>query len=274
MTASPEAATRHTVRRVDPKGRAVELEVLARGIGPLILMLPSLGRPATDFDAIAPTVAAAGYRVLCPQPRGIGASKGPLDDITLHDWSADAAAVIEHERAGPAFAVGHAFGNRVSRLLATVRGEIVEAVCLIAANVGKDPSPPDVRVSIRASANPDLPDAERLKALQHVFFAPGNDASGWLKNWHPNVLQAQRVAGDLTPRTQDYAGGGKPILYLQPSHDPLAHVEDAEIFKRELGDRVTVEVIPNASHAAVAEAPAFIARALIAYADTLWQGRR
>ena len=60
--------------------------------------------------------------------------------------------------------------------------------------------------------------------MQFVFFAPGNDASVWLKGWHPDVLAAQRVAGDLTPRTLDYAAGRAPVLYIQPSHDPLAHV--------------------------------------------------
>jgi pimeloyl-ACP methyl ester carboxylesterase len=154
-------------------------------------------------------------------------------------------------------------------MLATDRPDLVRAVGLIAANVGKAPSPPDVRKAIRNSADPLLPDPERIAALQFAFFAPGNDPSGWLSGWHPEVLAAQRVAGDRTSREADYAAGGKPVLYLQPDHDPLAHVEDAEEFRRALGERVTVVVIPCSSHAAIAEQPQFIGDALIAYARGL-----
>jgi pimeloyl-ACP methyl ester carboxylesterase len=166
--------------------------------------------------------------------------------------------------------VGHAFGNRVSRMLATDRPDLVRAVALIAANVGHAPSQPVVREAIKASADPSLPDARRLEAPQSAFFAPANDARGWLEGWHPDVLAAQRIAGDRTSRATDYAGGGAPILYLQPDHDPLAHVEDALEFKQALGDRVTVIVIRNCSHAAVAERPDVISDALIDYADALW----
>ena len=43
----------------------------------------------------SPTLLAAdGFRVLRPQPRGIGASAGPMKNLTLHDFAADVAAVI------------------------------------------------------------------------------------------------------------------------------------------------------------------------------------
>jgi pimeloyl-ACP methyl ester carboxylesterase len=252
---------RTVIRRGD-----TQIEVLSQGSGPLIVLLPSLGRGAEDFVAIAARVAAAGFRVLRPQPRGIGQSKGPLDGIDLHDYANDVAAVIEHAAGGPAFVVGHAFGNRVARLLATIRPDLVRAVSLVAANVGKDPSPPNVRAAIRTSADPAAPEAERLAALQFAFFAPGNDARGWLGGWHPDVLAAERIAGDRTPREEDYAAGRAPVLYLQPDHDPLAHVDNAEAYKRALGERVTVVVIPHASHAAIAEQPQFIADELVKFA--------
>jgi pimeloyl-ACP methyl ester carboxylesterase len=246
------------------------LEVLTQGQGPAIVLLPSLGRGANDFDEIAERLANAGYRVLRPQPRGIGQSVGLWQGVKLEDLADDIATVIEHENAAPAFVVGHAFGNRVARMLATARPDLVCAVSLVAANVGHNPSPPDVRAAIRMSANIHAPDADRIKAMQFVFFAPGSDASVWLKGWHPEVLAAQRIAGDLTPRTLDYAAGKAPVLYIQPSHDPLAHVEDAEEYKRALGDRVTVVVIPNAAHAVIVEQPAAVSDALIAHARGLW----
>lgn len=270
MTSTTDPIERFIVRRED----IAVIEVLAQGAGPLVVMLPSLGRGAEDFDPIADAVAASGFRVLRPQPRGIGASHGCAYQ-NLEDCAEDVAAVIEADHAtgassGPAFVAGHAFGNRVSRLLATDRPYLVAAVSLIAANVGHAPSPPPVRSAIRNSANTDLDRETRLEALRFAFFAPGNDPEAWLDGWYPQVLAVQRAAGDRTSRKRDYAGGGKPILYLQPSHDPLAHVEDAEIFQRENGQRVKVVIVPNASHAAIAEQPDFIARELIAYARDIF----
>jgi pimeloyl-ACP methyl ester carboxylesterase len=233
------------------------------------VLLPSLGRGAEDFDAIAARLAAAGFKVLRPQPRGIGASRGPLAEMDLHDCAADIAAVIEAARCGSAFVVGHAFGNRVARMLATDRPDLVRAISLVAANVGRDPSPPDVRAAIRASADATLSDAARLDALRYAFFAPGNDPSAWLAGWHPHVLAAQRIAGDQTSREEDFAGGTAPILYLQPTHDPLAHGHHAQEYRSLLGDRVTIVMIPQASHAAIAEQPEFISDALIAFAHGL-----
>jgi pimeloyl-ACP methyl ester carboxylesterase len=253
---------------VDAPG--ARIEVLVEGEGPCIVLLPSLGRGADDFQAIAARLAMAGFRVLRPQPRGIGASAGAMEGIDLNDYAADVAAVIEADRGAPALIAGHAFGNRVARMLATVRPELVRGVALIAANVGIAPSPPKMRAAIRASANPSLPADERLEALRFAFFAHGNDPSSWLTGWHPEVLAAQRIAGDRTPRSVDYAAGRAPVLFLQPDHDPLARAEDAVEYKRALGDRVTIVTIRNCSHAAVAEQPEAIADALIDFARTLF----
>jgi pimeloyl-ACP methyl ester carboxylesterase len=262
MSPAPERAV---IARGD-----MRIEVLAQGHGNVIVLLPSLGRGAGDFDIVAERLAATGYRVLRPQPRGIGQSRGPLTGIDLHDYAADIAAVIEHENRGAAFVVGHAFGNRVARMLASDRPELVRAVALLAANMGKAPSPPQVRAAIRASADPSLPDAERIAALQFAFFAPGNDARSWLAGWHPEVLAAQRIAGDRTSREEDFAAGRAPVLYLQPAHDPLAHVEDAKAYKAQFGERVTIVVIERASHAVIAEQPDAVSAALIRYARELW----
>jgi pimeloyl-ACP methyl ester carboxylesterase len=269
MTVGAMSAPSHVTSTIVRRGD-IQLEVLGQGSGPLVVLLPSLGRGATDFDAIAARIAAAGYRVLRPQPRGIGLSHGAEPYADLHDCAADIAAVIEADGGGAALVAGHAFGNRVSRMLATDRPDLVRGISLIAANVGHAPSTPPIREAIRNSANPALPDDERLKALRFAFFAPGNDPRPWLKGWHPEVLAAQRIAGDRTSRQEDYAGGSAPILYLQPGHDPLAHVEDAHEFKRALGERVTVIVIDNASHAAIEEQPEAISAALIDFAKTLW----
>ena len=66
-----------------------QLEVLVDGAGPSIVLLPSLGRGAHDFDPIAERLADAGFRALRPQPRGIGRSTGRWDGLKLEDLAAD-----------------------------------------------------------------------------------------------------------------------------------------------------------------------------------------
>ena len=66
------AVTSTIVQRGD-----VQIEVLAQGSGRRIVLLPSLGRGAPTSMSIAEQLAGAGYRVLRPQPRGIGASRSP-----------------------------------------------------------------------------------------------------------------------------------------------------------------------------------------------------
>lgn len=130
---------------------ASRIEVIARGSGPLVVLIPSLGRGAEDFDDLGGRLAAAGYRALAPQPRGLGASRGPLRNITLHDLARDIAAVIEHEAQGPAVVAGHAFGNFVARTTAADFPQPVRGVALMAA-AHLWPVPPDVRESIHSGS--------------------------------------------------------------------------------------------------------------------------
>ena len=61
--------TREVVRHAD-----VSIEVITEGRGPLILLRASLGRDADEFDPVAERIAAAGFRVVRPQPRGYAAA--------------------------------------------------------------------------------------------------------------------------------------------------------------------------------------------------------
>ena len=101
-------------RRVVSRGN-VDIEVLSQGAGPVIVLLPSLGRSGEDYEAVAAMLASRGFRVVRPQPRGIGRSKGPMDGLNMHDLAADVASVVESENTGSVVVVGHAFGNFVAR---------------------------------------------------------------------------------------------------------------------------------------------------------------
>jgi pimeloyl-ACP methyl ester carboxylesterase len=243
----------------------VSIEVLAQGKGPVVVLIPSLGRPAEDFDDLSQRLAHAGYRALRPQPRGIGASKGPMHGLTLHDFSRDVAAVIEHHGGGPAVVAGHAFGNFVARATAADFSRLVRAIALIAAT-HTWPLRPELRDSINKSHQMDLPAEERLRHLQHVFFAPGNDARVWLDGWREDVMHMEREATDATPKPEWWTAGSAPVLDLQSECDPLSPPETRNVYVEQFGaHRVTVSLVPRASHALLPEQPEAVARALIDY---------
>jgi pimeloyl-ACP methyl ester carboxylesterase len=253
------------VERIMLERGEVRIEVLAQGSGPLVVMIPSLGRPAEDFDDLSRRLAAGGYRALRPQPRGIGQSSGPMTGITLHDYARDVAAVIERNGGGPAVVAGHAFGNFVARTTAADFPDLVKAVVLLGAT-HVWPVPPDVRASINKSHQISLPEEERIRCMKHAFFAPGNDPSVWLTGWHEDVMHAERAATEATPKEEWWLAGRAPVLDVQPAQDVMTPPESRNRYRDELGpDRVSVTVIPNAGHALLPEQPAAVADALLAY---------
>ena len=259
----PQSRTREIVRRDN-----VSIDVIAEGRGPLIVMLPSLGRDSEEFDPAAARIAAAGFRVLRPQPRGYGRSTGPMDHLTLHDLAQDVAAVIEHENSGSAILAGHAFGHFVAKMTAVDFPKLVRGVILIGA-AQKTPDPA-VQQSVAIASDPTQPDAERLKHLRIVFFAPGNDARVWLTGFHANVRAAEIIARDATPQREYYAAGNVPLLDIQGENDPYKPASAMNELVDEFGaKRVTVVRIPHAAHAIIVEQPNAVADAVVAWSQKL-----
>jgi pimeloyl-ACP methyl ester carboxylesterase len=255
----------HPVTRGVVERGGVRIEVLGQGKGPMVIMIPSLGRPAEDFDDLARRLADAGYHALRPQPRGIGGSRGPMHGLTLHDLARDVAAVIEANGGGPAVVAGHAFGNFVARATAADFPRKVKAIALLAAT-HTWPLRPELRDSINKSHQMDLPAAERLKHLQHVFFAPGNDARVWLDGWREDVMHMEREATEATPKPEWWNAGAAPVLDLQSECDPLSPPDSRNCYVEQFGaQRVTVTLIPRAAHALLPEQPEAVARAMLDY---------
>jgi len=232
------------------------------GAGPAILLLASLGRGAEDFAEVAPLIAAEGFEVICPDPRGIGASTGPMAGLTLYDLAADAASLLGP---GPVIVAGHAFGNWVARALAVVRPAQVKAVALLAASIttALDPA---IRASIDGSFDPTLTEAERLAHLQRGYFAPGHDARVWLQGWHPAVAAMQRAATAATDDRWRRVADRVPTLYLAAEQDFIAPVPTLAQLRAALGEQVTLATVADAGHALLPEQPAATAAAVVAFA--------
>lgn len=256
----------YELKRQDKAGNAIVLR--GRSIGPMsghpIVMLASLGRPGSDFDEVASSLAASGYRVTLPNPRGIAGSDGPMIDLTLHDLAEDVAAVIESLRQAPVTLLGHAFGNRLARTTAADFPTLVSRVVLLACG-GLIEMPHEARTALINCFNEDLSPDEHLKNVAYGFFSNAKDASVWREGWHPKVMLMQSTAVRLTPVEDWWEAGGQPMLVVQALDDTIALPANAHDLKQRLGTRVTLVELANAGHAMLPEQPARIVEIIRSY---------
>jgi pimeloyl-ACP methyl ester carboxylesterase len=264
-----DAQLEHEIVRYDN----VQIEVNSQGTGPVVVMLPSLGRSGRDYDKVAQYLQEDGFRVVRPEPRGIGESKGPMENLSVHDFARDVAAVVEHENKGPIVVVGHAWGNFAARMLAADRPDLVRGVVMAAASAGKvppgsteKPINAEMRQAIDGAGDLSLSKEQRLVYLKKAFFAPGNDPSVWLDGWHEATHDAESHARNTTPVDDYFAAGKAPILDLQGEADTVAPRRFSGVLKSMLGDRVQVVVLKNAGHAMAPEQPQAMADAIAAFA--------
>jgi pimeloyl-ACP methyl ester carboxylesterase len=253
--------------RLIPIGEAM-IEIFTTGEGPWLVMLPSLGRGVEDMEEVAHRIAQQGFSVCLPNPRGIGRSAGPMQNLTLDDLAEDVIQVIRTLTHQPVFIAGHAFGNWVSRNVATRYPEHIRGVVLIAA--AHNTIRPELAQHINTCMDMRLSDAVRLASLQAAFFAPGHDARDWLTGWYPDVARMQRAASQACPRDRWWHAGSAPILDLQAEQDPFAPIATAQDLAKELGtDRVKVMRIQDASHALIPEQPEAVSHGIIAFMQAM-----
>lgn len=262
LAASPAlaAASGSTRCQTVPDGLDIEtspdtrIHVRTIGSGKPILFIPSLARGVADFDAVAGLLAKDGYMAILPDPRGTGQTQA-LAPASLFDLAHDAQAVAEKLCNGPVDVVGHAFGNRVARALASSTPATVRSVVLLAGG-GKARPLPRVGDAVVVSASPgERPDAERLTALRTAFFAEGHDPSVWLTGWFAQARTYQGLAMKGSTIDQWWSGGQAPILLVQADEDPVAPAGNVEELRKDIGDRLRTVTLRHASHAILPEQP-------------------
>jgi pimeloyl-ACP methyl ester carboxylesterase len=183
-----------------------------------------------------------------------------MTNISLHDFARDIAAAVEKLGQGRAVIVGHAYGNWVARMTAADHPNLVRGV-VIAAAAAKQYAP-ELTTAVTNAGNLSLSNEERLAALRFAFFAPGNDPTVWLHGWHPEIRNSQRAAVAAVRQDEWWSGGTAPLLDLQAELDPFKPEAKRNEMKDEFGERVTVMVIPNASHSLIPEQPKAVVEAL------------
>jgi len=233
--------------------------------GLAIALLPSFARSASDFNELARALNRAGYRTLAMQPRGVDGSELPSLQTSLHTYAADLAAVLDTAGvSGEAVVIGHAYGNRVARTFASDFPERTRALILLAAG-GSEPTPPEAAQALGLALLRILPETRRREAIDLAFFAEGNPvAENWIRGWYPLAGVAEQNASAATPYAEWGAGGGRPILILQPAEDALAP-GGAQRLRDRFPDRVELIEIPGSGHAILPEQPARIEREILRY---------
>jgi pimeloyl-ACP methyl ester carboxylesterase len=247
---------------------AATIETYVDGDGPAVVIIPSYGRDGgEDFDPLTAALVDAGHRVLRPQPRGIARSVGPMAGIGFEDLADDIARVIEQLGGGCAVVLGHAFGNFVARVAATLHPDNVAAVILAAAS-GRTVAP-EVNSAPMRAGDLSLPEGERLAALRLAFFAPGHDASIWLTGWYPDTLAMQVDCVQRVDPARYWGARTAPVFEIIAALDPFHQRAEWGDLRTECGQRVTSTVIDDASHALFPEQPDTVATAIISYLNSL-----
>jgi pimeloyl-ACP methyl ester carboxylesterase len=169
---------------------------------------------------------------------------------------------------GPAAVAGHAFGNRVARMLAADHPELVRSVILSAAG-GKVPPKPTAERALMAIFNPAASEVELLEAMKYLVGKSEDLATVWqiLKPCRaPQAAGLERTAEESTPLEAWWAPAGQQeYLVLQGTDDQAAPPENGELLKQELGSRVTLVPFPGAGHLMLVTEPKKAAAAMVAF---------
>ncbi len=259
-TSRDSVDVRRQVFDLDP----VVIETLVAGdeLGPVVILLADSGRGALSFLDYLPPLASEGLRPMALNPRGVGATVGSLEGLTMHDLASDVAGVIEQLDVGPVHVLGHGFGNRVARCLDADRPDLVEGLILLGAG-GQVPGDPEAIQALARLYEPGLTDEETAVALQTALFAPGSDASVWVDlPLFPEVHRAQSAANQETPKEEWLFGGTSPMLIIQGRHDRLAPPENGRWLRERLGERVELVELADSGHALLPEQTADVVAAI------------
>lgn len=227
--------------------------------GELVIALPGSGGDHSRYKRIAPLIADGGYHMIVVNQRGIMGSTGNLSNLSMRDLADDVIAILEAFGTEKFHMMGWAFGNRTSRMVATLYPDRISSLTLIAAG-GLVPALTEPGELGELLGNFKLSEAEKVKLARQTLFSSATsdevvlDYVTNLKYW-PDARAAQRFANRNTPVEFWSAGGIGPMLMVMGEDDLTAPVENGYIMEEEHGDRMSLVIIPGAGHAVGLEKP-------------------
>lgn len=244
-------------RVISTKGVTLSYNILSSSINrdTALFLIPSLGRPASDFNELAADLQRDGYLVYLIDPRDYYVdSNQPSDHITLFDLASDLEAIRMREGLQDIVVIGHAFGNRVARAYATAYPETTRSVITLAAG-GRHIISDDLVQALTRAFWSFMPDNWREPYIRTAFFAEGNDIPDyWMRGWHVQASRNQIRATANTDVNKWWDAGSAPLLVIQGKQDPIAPPElTGDVLRLANPQRVSVITLSPASHALLPE---------------------
>ena len=238
---------------------AASLECTVNGSGDPLVVLANAGCSTGYLERFGERI--PGAQIIAINMRGVGASRGPLGNATLHDLASDVAGVLEALQCGPAHILGHAFGNRIARCLAADHPAGVRSVILVAAG-GLIGPPTPLGSSFRDAPATKLTGPECV-ALGARWLSPVSDPNilASVECW-PQVHIAHLATSRGVRLDEWWTGGSAPMLVIQGLDDIAAPPGNGHALRDQLGERVQVVDIARAGHFAIVEQPDHVVAAV------------
>jgi pimeloyl-ACP methyl ester carboxylesterase len=257
-------------------GLSLAVRRYAGGSKTPVLCIPGLTRNASDFDDLAPRVAATGRDVITVSLRGRGRSDWDLDYLNYHPetYRNDVLTVLDALGVRQAVFVGTSLGGIVTmathgsapeRIKAAVLNDIgpelaPEGIARIAGYVGAGAGPAAslkeaaARIrAINAVAFPDASDAEWLVFARRTFHEAA--AGEWVLDYDPNIARALMELGpapDLWPAFESL--NAIPTLVLRGDLSDLLSPEIVDKM-REAHPSFDYAEVPRIGHAPMMTEP-------------------
>lgn len=241
----------------------------------MLLLLQGYSGTSADWDPTFLGELAAGHRVVCPDPRGMGESSlgDPAEPVTVAGMAADALAVLDHLDVDRALVVGWSMGGFVAQALTGAAPSRVTGLGLIATDAGGPSAVLADRVDwARLVDTSGTPREQATRLLDLLFPQPlagqldaqvGDLVAQAKAVLDPEVLKAQEAAieGWHATAPAPLPTGTPPVVAVAGSVDVVIPAANLPLIAaRWPGCRT--EVIDGAGHGVMAQEPQRVAALL------------
>jgi pimeloyl-ACP methyl ester carboxylesterase len=259
------AANTGITRTISDGDVSIETFIYGEGRDTLIIAAGN-GRPAAQLEELASNIAASGIQVVTYNYRGIGDSKGQIDDITLLDLAQDVWRIADAMGLTTVHLAGKTYGNRVMRAAAADKPARTLSITLIGAGGEILPSE-EIQAKYWRYVDPATSRKEWQALQAELMFAAGNEHLASRSNAlgsYPELAAAQIKASNATPKGEWAHGGTAPMLVLTCLDDQIAVPENALSLAKSRPNTWMVG-IPGCGHNMIYERPEALSRLIVDY---------
>jgi pimeloyl-ACP methyl ester carboxylesterase len=226
-----------------------------------VVLLPSLGRPASDFDDLRARLGAAGFDAVAIELSDL------VHQVDTFGGLADVVVSEMADRGVESFhLVGHAFGNRLARQITAQHTDKVSTLTLLACGGSTEMEPHVLEAFLRCFAN-DISDEDRVRAISTAFFSDSDQASVWTHGWDGALARRQRQLLGMVAVSDWWDAVAPHVLVIQGLDDVIAPPANGRHYAHDHPE-VTLVELPAAGHALLPEVPDKIGDCLISFLRT------